>query len=341
MNDGVRLPEDLLLRYVTGEASLEEIAQVTLEMERSPETRQFVQLMEGMHKDGLLVEYDDPLPALSMAAVSDDNLCDVICEHFILKDYLGREEEIEAFSSEANDNSWHKESGTPLHHMGRILEKYGMSVSRTYGNKIDKISEELSRKNRVIAVVDYGRLRDKYADGVFHAVVCLSVSGGYVRVFDPAIGEEHNYLESDFISAWEESKSYLVVATSKNLKYVPHPINVDDVELDEDLIELSESIAENAHEIWAQERMEKGWVYGEARDDVNKLHPDLVPYSDLDEAEKDVDRLMSMKTIKLVKKLGFQITRRYTRYCPLCGEFVSDTMKYCPFCGAELPEQLV
>ena len=83
MNTGVRLSEELLLRYVTGEASLEEIAMVALEMERSPETKQLVQLMEGMHNDGLLVEYDDPLPALSMAAVSNDNLCDILCEHFI------------------------------------------------------------------------------------------------------------------------------------------------------------------------------------------------------------------------------------------------------------------
>ncbi len=230
MADVIKIPEDVLLRYVTGGATLEEIAQVTLEMKHNPETKKLVELMEGMHRDGLLVEYDDPLPALSLAAVSDDNLCDVICEHFILKDYLGQEDEIEAFSSEANKNSWHKESGTPLHHMGRILEKYGMRVSRSYDNSITTISEELSNKNRVIAVVDYGSLRENRADGVFHAMVCLSVGDDYVRVFDPAIGEEHNYLKDSFIKAWSESKNYLVIATSNKLKYIPHPIDVDDVE---------------------------------------------------------------------------------------------------------------
>ncbi len=79
-------------------------------------------------------------------------------------------------------------------------------------------------------------------------------------------------------------------------------------------------------------------MYGEKRDDVNKLHPDLVPYSDLDEPEKDIDRLTSMKTIKLVKKLGFNITRRYTRYCQSCGEFVADSMNYCPHCGVKLSD---
>ena len=174
-------------------------------------------------------------------------------------------------------------------------------------------------------------------NGVFHAVVCISVSDGHVRVFDPAIGEPHNYLEDSFISSWNESKNYLVIASTNNLKYIPHPIDVDSIELDDELLELSESIAENAHEIWALERIDKGWRYGEQRDDIKMLHPDLVPYAELDESEKDVDRQMSIKTIKLVKKLGFRITRRYTLYCPSCGEFVSDEMKFCPYCGAALP----
>ncbi len=336
MTDKSILPEDILLRYVTGVASLEEMARVTLEMKRNPETKRLVELMERMHKDGLLVEYDDPLPALSMAAVSDDNLCDVICEHYILKDYLEKEDELLVFSSEAEKNSWHKESGTPLHHMGRILEKHGMQVTRSYGHTLRDLCEELSKKNRIIAVVDYGRLRENCSDGVFHAMVCLSISSGYVRVYDPALGEEHNYSEDCFVNAWAESQSYLVIAAPKGLKYNPHPIDVDDIDLDEDLLELSEAIAENAHEVWARERMDSGWAFGETRDDTKKLHPDLVPYSDLEETEKNVDRQMSLKTIKLVKKLGFQISRRYTRYCQHCGDFVSDTMRYCPHCGGKL-----
>ncbi len=336
MADKNILSEEILLRYVTGVASIEEMAWVALEMKRDPETKRLVELMEGMHKDGLLVEYDDPIPALSLAAVSDENLCDVICEHYILKDYLGKEEELSVFSSEAEKNSWHKESGTPLHHMGRILEKHGMQVTRSYDHTLSDLCEELSKKNRIIAVVDYGRLREDSPDGVFHAMVCLSVSHGYVRVYDPALGEEHNYRTDCFVNAWAESRYYLVVAAPKGLKYNPHPIDVDDIDLDEDLLELSEAIAENAHEVWAQERMDNGWAFGETRDDAQKLHPDLVPYSDLDEVEKEVDRQMSLKTIKLVKKLGFQISRRYTRYCQLCGEFVSDTMRYCPHCGGKL-----
>lgn len=337
MDDKIKIPEGVLFRYVTGTATLEEIALVTIEMKKDPELRRLVSLMERMHKDGLLLESDDDLPALSMAAVSDNNLCDVICEHYILKDYLDWEKEMEEFSCEAEENSWLKGPGTPLHHMGRLLEKYGMSVTRSYGNTLDDIKEALSQKKRIIAVVDYGYLREGLPNGVFHAMVCISVNDEYVRVYDPAIGEAHNYQEDGFSRSWAESKYYLVVATVNNLKYIPHPIDVDSIELDDELIELTESIAENAHEIWAQERIEQGWQYGETRDDLNKLHPDLVPYAELKESEKNMDRLMSVKTIKLVKKLGFRITRRYTLYCPSCGEFVSDDMKFCPYCGKKLP----
>ena len=74
--------------------------------------------------------------------------------------------------------------------------------------------------------------------------------------------------------------------------------------------ELQEAIAENAHDVWAEARKSEGWVYGEARDDVNKRHPDLVPYTALPEGEKEYDRIMAFKTIKLVKKLGFDIVKR-------------------------------
>ena len=37
--------------------------------------------------------------------------------------------------------------------------------------------------------------------------------------------------------------------------YIPQPISTDDVVLSPELLELSESIARNVHEVWAQGRM--------------------------------------------------------------------------------------
>ena len=41
-------------------------------------------------------------------------------------------------------------------------------------------------------------------------------------------------------------------------EYIPKPIDLSDVSLTDDLIELREAIAENAHEIWAENRRLEG-----------------------------------------------------------------------------------
>lgn len=62
--------------------------------------------------------------------------------------------------------------------------------------------------------------------------------------------------------------------------------------------------------IYGQKQEKEGWTYGKERDDSNKLHPDLIPYTALPESEKEYDRIMAFKTIKLVKKLGYKIIKQ-------------------------------
>ena len=58
-------------------------------------------------------------------------------------------------------------------------------------------------------------------------------------------------------------------------KYTPQPVDTSDVVLSNELSPLLEAMAKNVHEIWAQERMNQGWTFGEKRDDVLKHHPCL------------------------------------------------------------------
>lgn len=92
--------------------------------------------------------------------------------------------------------------------------------------------------------------------------------------------------------------------------YIPRPINVDDVIFPPELENLREAIAENTHEVWAVGRINEGWTYGPLRDDVLKRHPDLIPYAELSEGEKQYDRETAENAIKLVIKLGFNIVKR-------------------------------
>ena len=91
--------------------------------------------------------------------------------------------------------------------------------------------------------------------------------------------------------------------------YVPQPVEANDVVLPVELDELVEKIAKNVHEVWAQSRMEQGWVYGEERNDTLRTHPCLIPYEELPEVEKAYDRDTALGTLKLITKLGFKIIK--------------------------------
>jgi len=93
------------------------------------------------------------------------------------------------------------------------------------------------------------------------------------------------------------------------MKYIPKPIDASKVALPGDLVDLTERLAENAHDLWAAERMAQGWVYGPRRDDSAKTHPDLVPYRDLPESEKEYDRKAAMGTLKAIIALGYRIEK--------------------------------
>ena len=90
-------------------------------------------------------------------------------------------------------------------------------------------------------------------------------------------------------------------------EYVPKPIDTSDVKLPEDLLLLTEKIAENVHEVWAAGRISEGWTYGEKKDVETKKTPLLVPYGELPESEKDYDRNTAIGTLKLIVKLGYTI----------------------------------
>lgn len=95
-----------------------------------------------------------------------------------------------------------------------------------------------------------------------------------------------------------------------NDEYRPRPADTSEVRLPEELLPLIEEMARNVHEVWAQNRMNEGWTYGERRDDDAKKHPCLVPYEQLPESEKEYDRATSQETLKLILKSGFEISKK-------------------------------
>ena len=93
------------------------------------------------------------------------------------------------------------------------------------------------------------------------------------------------------------------------MPYQPRPIDTSRIELPQSLVELTERLAENAHDVWAAGRLSEGWTWGPVRDDTAKRHPDLVPYSELPESEREYDRRTAMETLKAIIVLGYRIQK--------------------------------
>ena len=91
--------------------------------------------------------------------------------------------------------------------------------------------------------------------------------------------------------------------------YKPKPIDTSDIVLPKELLDLTEKIAKNVHDVWAVGRIEEGWKYGPVKDGNAKTTPLLIPYNQLPESEKEYDRNTVLETIKLIIKLGYDVKK--------------------------------
>lgn len=93
------------------------------------------------------------------------------------------------------------------------------------------------------------------------------------------------------------------------MTYSPDPIDTSCVELSSKLSELVERLAANNHDHWALQRIAEGWRFGPERNDKAKTHPDLVPYNELLDSEKEYDRRTVVETLKALIALGFKVEK--------------------------------
>lgn len=303
------ISDEMLAAYLEGNTNEEETRRIIQALKTDKELQEVLDIALKVED----IEVPEEIPMLQKAAISGENICAVLCEMYILhRRQLPYDEDW--LINTARRKDWLRPEGTPLYCLGNLLAYSGLFVSRKYNATLDDIQRAIQMDNDVVVGVDREKL---YAEAMDvddltnHAVVVTHIDKNVVKVFDPYEPPYNSNIPlSDFLNAWKESQNYMIQVLQSVEEYEPHPIGVDDIPLDGDLEELEEAIAENAHDVWAKARMSEGWVYGETRDDVNKLHPDLVPYTALPDSEKEYDRIMAFNTIKLVKKLGFDIIKR-------------------------------
>ena len=317
MNDKYQISDELLAAFLDGNTNAEDTMRVLNAAEQDMELQEIIRIASEVDEDMAITIKPTIIPMTAMAAKKKETyLCDIECEEFVLHQF-GIEVTHKSLLDTAYKNCWLKDKGMPLYNIGRLLEKNNLPVSRRYNSTIEEVVRLLSAGNQLIAVVDDTLLGNAQSSSNQHpnhavAISSISVETDEIILFNPNTDEElTKYSISSFMEAWRQSNNYLVVInTTDRFIYEPSPIGLDDVELSEDLSELQEAIAENAHEIWAKNRRDQGWSYGPERNDQKKETPDMIPYCNLPESEKLYDREMAMQTLKLVKKLGFEIVKK-------------------------------
>lgn len=322
----MKISEETLAAYLEGKTNKEQTLQVLQALKTDAELRKMVEIalavdnevgempefeMEERKPETALKRTCSIVPMMQLAAKDDENICSIACEAYVLQ-RRNIQYDLEELVLTARENHWLKKEGTPLHAIGQLLAQKGQLITRKYDASIDDLIKVIDHDNDAIVAVDLQKLYDEHPvneGNVNHAVVVTEVNKGtgMVSVYDPLKDSEMDIPMVFFERAWQDSHNYMVRVLKSIDEYNPEPIQLDDVTLSDSLIELREAIAENLHDVWAINRIKEGWTWGPERNDEKKQHPDLIPYCALPDSEKEYDRLMAWNTLKLVKKLGFEI----------------------------------
>lgn len=255
------------------------------------------------------------LPVMRLAANTQANDCVVKCEQHVLNS-RGKESQYKKLYNQARRHDWLKDEGTPLFNIGRLLELASLSVSRQFGGTIDSLLKELSGNCSIIAVLNAKRLsapNTRKSNVCDHAVIVLDVDmdASFIEIYDPqSENPSDRYSLETFLKAWKTSKNFYVSIVERGVRpYSPHPEYVAHIKLPEEIASIADILAENAHEIWAKDRLQEAEKNKAKGKDVNPYDdPFMKPFNELSKQKRKTDYLSALNTIKLLYKLGFELT---------------------------------
>ena len=140
-------------KYLEGKTSPEESLNIIEEAAFDPEMEEAIVMHKRLnYSKDILDEYGQFIPSGDKIADDGEGLCDLKCEAYILRQE-GVTVEESLLAEESRNNYWLRDGGTPLHKMGKLLERKGFLVNRFSGASIDKLQEDL-KTYKVIVVVN-------------------------------------------------------------------------------------------------------------------------------------------------------------------------------------------
>ena len=69
-------------------------------------------------------------------------------------------------------------------------------------------------------------------------------------------------------------------------------------------------MAQMEHESWSAQLVSEGWTYAPTKSLEKKTHPDLIPWAELSEVEKEKNRMTVRGIPRFLAQVGFQVERR-------------------------------
>ena len=201
--------DNLIAAYMDGSASPSEVRSLLKAVKTNPSLREMMDVLSQVDE-----AEGDAYPMFRMAAETKDNLCDFLCELFILRQRNIPFDKDELLSI-ARKNGWVQPSGTPLHAIGQLLASQGLTVTRRYDASLHDIQTALAAKKSVITVIDSDKIypeRPDEEDAPNHAVVVMAVdeSEDTITLYEPDAYSTLDFSLADFLAGWHESKNYLI-----------------------------------------------------------------------------------------------------------------------------------
>lgn len=193
---------------------------------------------------------------------------------------------------------------------GDSFEDTNLRVYNRHTANPGTVFSALRKDGIVIPVVKATLLGEYGLDITATVVVKANQISDMVCLYVPKSNDIQVFPIALFVEAWEATGGLCTTAFPFDARtYCPKVADLDEIGLPEGFDELREILAENAHDLWALERQSEGWTYGLKRDD-NKLEtPDMLPYAQLPESEKQYDRIMAINTLKRLTALGYKIEK--------------------------------
>uniref|UniRef100_A0A8C0ZII8 Ryanodine receptor 2 n=1 Tax=Cyanistes caeruleus TaxID=156563 RepID=A0A8C0ZII8_CYACU len=89
--------------------------------------------------------------------------------------------------------------------------------------------------------------------------------------------------------------------------YKPAPMDLSFIKLTPSQEAMVDKLAENAHNVWARDRIRQGWTYGIQQDVKNRRNPRLVPYALLDDRTKKSNKDSLREAVRTLLGYGYHL----------------------------------